>query len=150
MCPGQNHLAALAPQPGQACQVAGKPEAVFVISPVCLQGQLPECYPEMGPRQQTGVALWNPEASLSPSRCETNHRLPGAWPLVSTWAFCQSSLTSSTITMCNRRGPWAPINNVLSISADRDGPVTRFTFRGMKLPSPARGSRRRIFAQPSS
>ena len=36
-----------------------------------------------------------------------------------------------TMTMCSRRGPWAPRSRVCSISAERDGPVIMLTVRGI-------------------
>jgi hypothetical protein len=38
---------------------------------------------------------------------------------------------SSTNTTCSRRGPCAPSSSVCSISAERDGPVTNMTVRGI-------------------
>ena len=40
-----------------------------------------------------------------------------------------------TIRICSARGPCAPRMSVCSMSAERDGPVTRFTVRG-SLPGP--------------
>ena len=41
------------------------------------------------------------------------------------------SASSSISTTCSRRGPCAPSSSVCSISAERDGPVTSMTLRGM-------------------
>src|SRR3984957_4967762 len=38
---------------------------------------------------------------------------------------------SPTSTTCNRRGPCAPSSSDCSISAERDGPVTSMTLRGI-------------------
>ncbi len=42
--------------------------------------------------------------------------------------------SSSTSTTCRRRGPCAPSSSVCSMSAERDGPVTSITLRGMNPP----------------
>ena len=49
------------------------------------------------------------------------------------------NLSYPTTTMCSRRGPWAPSRSVCSMSAERDGPVTMLTVRGIApLPCTAR------------
>ena len=41
------------------------------------------------------------------------------------------SATSPISTICSARGPWAPSSSVCSMSAERDGPVTSMTLRGI-------------------
>lgn len=49
-----------------------------------------------------------------------------------------AAVAPPTMTTCSRRGPCAPSSSVCSISADRDGPVTSITLRGI---APAARSR---------
>ncbi len=45
-------------------------------------------------------------------------------------ASARPSYPPTTIT-CNRRGPWAPSSRVCSMSPEREGPVMKFTVRGI-------------------
>ena len=44
-------------------------------------------------------------------------------------------IAASTMRICSVRGPCAPSSKVCSMSAERDGPVMKFTVRGI-VPSP--------------